>query len=96
MNIVHQSSYPTLRKLEAVITKLEPLSEQHAIVRFLHNTDNAKTLMGFVQELADAITDYQVRAAGPIVILTECPPRCRYNKLCTIKRGRSMTILRTS
>jgi len=40
--------------------KLEPLSEQHALLKFLHNVDNAKTLTGFVQELANAVTDYQV------------------------------------
>ena len=40
--------------------KLEPLSNQHTLVKFLHNVDNAKTLAGFVQELADAIMDYQV------------------------------------
>jgi len=56
----HQSAYPPLRKLEGVIAKLEPLSDQHALLKFLRNIDNAKTLMGFVQELADAITDYQV------------------------------------
>jgi hypothetical protein len=96
VNIAHRSIYPTLRKLEGVITKLEPLSEQHTIVRFLHNTDNAKTLTGFVQELTDAITDYQVGATDLIVIFTECPPRCRYSKQCTIERGRSMTAPRSS
>lgn len=39
---------------------LEPLSEQSALVRFFRNADNAKTLTGFIQELANAITDYQV------------------------------------
>jgi len=48
------------RKLEGVITKLEPLSEQHVLLKFLCNVDNAKTLAGFIKELADAVTDYQV------------------------------------
>ena len=48
------------RKLKGVIAKLEPLSEQHALLRFLRNVDYAKTLTGFVQELSNAITDYQV------------------------------------
>ena len=51
---------PTLRRLDGVIAKLEPLSEEHALLKFLRNVDNAKTLSGFVQELADAITYYQV------------------------------------
>ena len=49
-----------LRKLEGVIAGLEPLSDQHALVGFLNNVENAKTLTGFVQEVANAITDYQV------------------------------------
>jgi len=53
-------AYPSVRKLGGVVMKLKPLSEQHGLIAFLHNVDNAKTLAGFVQELADAITDYQV------------------------------------
>ena len=51
---------PSLRKLKGVVAKLEPLSDQPVLVRFLCNVDNAKILGAFVQELADAITDYQV------------------------------------
>ena len=57
---MRQFTHPTLRKLDGVIAKLEPLSEQHAFVKFLRNVDNTKVLSGFVQELADAITYYQV------------------------------------
>ena len=53
-------TYPSLRKLEGVITKLEPLTEQHTLVDFLCNADHAKILTGSVKELDDAITDYQV------------------------------------
>ena len=42
------------------MAKLEPLSDQHALVRFINNVDDANTLTGFVQELEYAITDYQV------------------------------------
>ena len=58
------SAYTPFRKLDGVITKLEPLSDQHAFIKFLRNVNNAKTLTGFIQELADAITDYQVRTTG--------------------------------
>ena len=61
-------AHPSFRKLEGVIAKLQPLSEQQAIIGFLRNINNAKTLIGFVQELADAITDYQVCVAGPTVL----------------------------
>jgi len=57
---IHQFAHLPLRKLEVVIMKLEPLSKQHAIVDFLCNVGTAKTLTGFVQELANGITDYQV------------------------------------
>ena len=52
--------YRSLRKLEGVVAMLEPLSKEHALLKFLRNVDNAKTLTEFVQELADAIMDYQV------------------------------------
>ena len=46
-----------------VVTKLEPLSEQHELIKFLHNVDNAKILSGLVQELADAVGHYQVQSS---------------------------------
>jgi hypothetical protein len=88
--------HPSLRKLEGVIAKLEPLSDQHGLVSFLRSVDNSKTLGGFVQELADAITDYQVRTVGSTVIFTERLARFRYNKGCTKGRGKSTMTPRTS
>ena len=76
-------THPSLRKLDGVIVKLEPLSEQHVLVGFLRNVDNTKILNGLIRELADAITDYQVWVAGHLVCLfNESPPRFRYNKEC--------------
>ena len=79
-----------------VLMKLEPLSDKHAIVRFLRNVDHAKALTGFVQDLANAITDYQVRAASPIVIFYEHLARFQYNKECTRGRETSSVTPRTS
>jgi len=42
------------------VAKLEPLSKQDVLLKFLRNIDNGKTLMEFVRELANAIKDYQV------------------------------------
>jgi hypothetical protein len=84
------------RKLDGVIAKLEPLSDQHALTGFFRNAENAKTLTGFVQELANAITDYQVRTAGPAAIFDERPARFQYNKECTRGRGKSTMKPRTS
>ena len=56
------SSHPLSmnRKLAGIVTTLTPLSKQHGIARFLKNDDHAKILNGFVQDLAYAVTDYQV------------------------------------
>jgi len=48
------------RMLDGVTTKLEPLTDEHVLLRFIRNVDNAKVLSGFVQELADAVEYYQV------------------------------------
>ena len=48
------------RKLAGIIAKLRPLSEQRGLLKFLKNVDHANILNGFVQDLAYAVTDYQV------------------------------------
>jgi hypothetical protein len=87
VRISYWSAYPSLRRLEEIIEKLEPLSEEHVHVKFLHSVEAAKSLTGFVEELANAFTEYQVRAAGPTVIFTKHPARFRSNKECTRGRG---------
>jgi len=84
-------TYHTPRKLDGVVAKLEPFSEQHALVKFLRNADNAKVVSGFVRELADAIEYYQVRAPCPIATFNEHPVRFRCNKECMIRQGISTT-----
>lgn len=79
-----------------VIAKLEPLSEQPVLLEFLRNVDNAKTLSGFVQELADAVTYYQVWAPSPAVISNERPARFRCSKEYMRSQRTSMMKLRTS
>jgi hypothetical protein len=93
---ISQSAYPPLRNLEGVIAKLEPLSNQPGLVKFLRGVDNAKTLTGFVQELADSIMDYRVRVADPTVSFAERSASFRYNKECTRRRGKPIMIPRTS
>ena len=68
MGPYYQFTYPSPSKLDGVIAKLEPLSDQNVLVGFLRNIDNARTLAGFVQELANAIADYQVRATSFAVV----------------------------
>jgi len=85
---IHQSTHPTLRRLDGVIKKLEPLAEQHALLKFLRNVDNAKMLTGFAQELADAITDYQVCLPSHSMIFNNGSlGRFRCNKECMRGQG---------
>ena len=96
MSVDPLAYYTSPRKLEGVIMKLEPFSRQHALVGFLCNIDNAKTLAGFTQELADAIMDYQVCIVNPPVTCNECPARFPYNKEYMKRQGESTLIPTTS
>ena len=65
--LVHLSAAFVLHsKLAGIVAALKPLSEQNGIMKFLNNFDYADTLNGFVQELAYAVTDYQVWDTGTI------------------------------
>ena len=48
------------RKLVKIVGNLEPLSQEHGLLKFLKNADHVGTLNGFVQDLAYAVADYQV------------------------------------
>ena len=85
-------SYHSPRKLEGVIIRLEPLSKQHTLIGFLRNTDNAKTLTGFTQELVNAITDYQVWTSNPVVVISEQLARFLYIKGYMRRQGTSTMI----
>lgn len=43
-----------------VLDKLELLSKQNGLLKFLRNEDNAGLLNGFTQDITRAITHYQV------------------------------------
>ena len=76
------------RTLSKIIAKLKPLSKQRGLVKFLNNVDHANTLNGFVQDLANAVKDYQVR--GPIAQheLSNVSDRHPYNEtFMIIRRG---------
>ena len=59
------------RKLAGIIENLEPLSKEHGLLKFLKNADRVGTLNGFVQDLAYAITDYQVRIEYPLTQIVQ-------------------------
>jgi len=50
-----------------VVIKLEPLSEENGLLKFLRNEDNAGLLNGLVQDIAHAVTDYQVCGGDRVV-----------------------------
>jgi hypothetical protein len=83
------------RRLDGVIAKLGPLGGEPGLLKFLRNVDNAKILSGFVQELADAVEYYQVRAPYPAVIVNEHPARFHYNKGYMRGQGTSAAAPRT-
>ena len=66
-NTAHLIAFVVRRELVRIITELGPLSEQHGLAKFLKNPGHANTLNGFVQDLAYAVTDYQVCCASTIV-----------------------------
>ena len=53
------------RKLARIIENLEPLSQERGLLKFLKNADHVNALNGFIQDLAYAITDYQVCVKNP-------------------------------
>ena len=66
-SVVHLITFLVRRKLVKIIAKLGSLSEKHGLAKFLNNADHANTLNSFVQDLAYAVTDYQVCCACTIV-----------------------------
>ena len=65
------------------MAKLGWLSEQHEVVKFSKNADYAKTFSGFVQDLASAVTDYQVCAMMLPHDLSNISDRCPYSRAFT-------------
>ena len=49
------------RKLEVVLRELEPLANQGKVKGFFNNFKNADKLGGLVEDIRDAVMDYQVR-----------------------------------
>ena len=48
------------RKLDRVLRDLIPLAERGKITRFLNSTEDVDKLSGLVEDIRDAIMDYQV------------------------------------
>ena len=48
------------RNLKAALEKLDPIVEQSNIVAFLNNPDQAGMVTSLIEDIRDAIIDYQV------------------------------------
>ena len=48
------------RKLDKVLQDLIPLVEQGKVMRFLNNAEDVDKLGGLVEDICDAMMDYQV------------------------------------
>jgi len=53
------------RKLEDVRRDLAPLGEQGKVEGFFNNVENANKLRGLVEDIRDAMIEYQVRICNP-------------------------------
>ena len=76
------------RTLSGIVVKLEPLSKKRGLEEFLNDVKHANTLNGFVQDLANAVTDYQVRGAIAQHELSNASDRHPYTKIMvTMRKG---------
>ena len=53
------------RKLKDILKDLEPLAQRGKITRFLKNTEDVAKLSGMVEDIRNAMIEYQVCAYRP-------------------------------
>ena len=81
------------RKLEDILRELTPLEQRGKVTRFLNGTKDTDKLSGVVEDIRDAMMDYQV---CPNILHTRLvrPPnlciRRLYNRISTIKAVSSL------
>ena len=68
------------RKLERAHQALDLMATQKNIAQFLNNPDNAQKLNDLVDDIREAVMDYQVRTSEPLALITSnIPFRLPYN-----------------
>jgi len=73
------------RRLEDVRQALEPMTTQKDIAQFLNNTENAQKLNDLVDDIREAVMDYQVRIIrGHVLTASDTCLRLPYNGIPTI------------
>jgi len=58
----------TTRNVESIRQALDPMATQNDIAQFLSNTENAQKLNDLVDDIREAVIDYQVRASEGLVL----------------------------
>ena len=70
------------RKLEDIRQTLDQMAAQEDIARFLNNADNAQKLNDLVEDIREAVMDYQVRTSkGLVFIASDVHPRLPYSEI---------------
>jgi len=58
------SKISSVRQLQEISRKMEEIQEHKGMRRFIEAGNEAKTISGFVDDIRDAILEYQVRCDG--------------------------------
>ena len=73
------------RKLEDVRKALDPMANQKDIAQFLNNTENAQRLSDLVDDISEAVVEYQVRAPKSLALIaSNIRLRLPYSKASTV------------
>ena len=81
------------RKLQDVCQELTPLGEQGKVEGFLNNVENADRLGSLVEDIRDAMMEYQVCVHNlPIVGTSDVRIRLRYSKISTTRAVNSSRV----
>lgn len=79
------------RQLHEISRKMEGIREQQGMRRFVEAGDEAKTISGFVDDIRDAILEYQVCYDGPgCSKVSYMQLRCRYKCSYTSRTTRRL------
>ena len=74
------------RKFQDVCWALAPLEEQGKVEGFFNNIENANKLGGLVEDIRDAMVEYQARVYSVSISGTsEVRTRLRYSKISTTR-----------
>ena len=73
-----------IRKLGNILQELIPLADQGKVKGFFTNVKNAEVLSGLVENIHDAVMDYQVCIQSMLItLISDISFRLPYNKIST-------------